>query len=195
MSLVARRPATTLVVLALLATALLAGNRLASEASPAPAAVVPVDQAVGKITITGLPGAITFSTTIRGFSTSGSASGDSGGGGGGGAGVFTPGFPVAGLDTASTSPVLHRAVATGVHLPTVTVVLYRPDSTVRLEQWKYDDVLLSNLQYAQTGPPNRVPRLSLSWKYVKLEYSTYAANGTTLAQKTCWNRTTFTATC
>jgi hypothetical protein len=194
MSLVTRRPAALLVVIALLLTALLAGNRLASEASPAPAPLVPADQAVGKITITGLPGSITFSTTIRGFSTSGSASGDATGGGGG-AGAFTPGFPIASLDTATTAPVLHRAVATGVHLPTVTVVLYRPDSTIRLEQWKYDDVILSNLQYSQSGPPDRVPRLSLGWKYVKLEYSTYAANGTTLAQKTCWNRSTFTAAC
>lgn len=181
-----RRPAVPLALLALIAALLVLTLRPTSDASPATAAV-PSSEIVGRLTIPGLPGvpsSFTWNTTIRSFSVGASNSG----------GGLTTGVPVAGIDSSSYTPMLLRAVATGIHLPTATVVLYYPDTRNRMEQWTFAEVQLTDLKDSQNGPPSRAPRLTLSWTFNRITYATYDMNGSTLRSKYCYDTSTH-ATC
>jgi len=181
MSATLRRPALLVALLSILAVVLWSGVDRSSGA-----ATVPDSQAVGKVTVTGLAGGTTLSTTIRSFAMDGIA--PSGlPGGGGGSGQFKPGAPVIGLDSGDTAPLLLRAIATGSHLPSVTVVLYRPGTQTRLEQWTFTEVVLKELAHRQDGPPSRFPRLSLSWTWNLVTWRTYAPNGTTILASYCYD--------
>lgn len=185
-----RRPQVALILLALLATLAVWGARSTSGASPAATAAVPVSEAVGSVKLSGLPGETTLTTTIRSFSIAGSNSGSLSSGGGTGTGAFTPGIPSVGLDSALLAPQVLRATAFGVHLPSVVVSLYRPDSTVVMERWTFTEVMMKEFRDSQTGPKSRAPRLTLSWTYRKVRYDTMQANGTSVYAGFCYDATT-----
>ena len=177
-----RRPALPILLLALIAALLVLTIRPTSDAAPA-AAAVPSEEIVGRLTIPGLPGVpsnFTWNTTIRSFSTSASNSG----------GGLTTGVPLAGIDSSSYTPMLFRAVATGIHLPSANVVLYYPGTRTRMEQWTFTEVQLKELKDSQNGPPSRTPRLTLSWSFTRITYATYDTNGSTLRSSYCFNTST-----
>ena len=187
-----RRPGPAVVTLLLLAALLVVGGRWSdSRAESAPAAV-PSTQAVGKITLTDVVGTSDVSTTIRSFGWSGQNAGDTASGGGSGSGKLTASDGTVGIDTASTSPLLFNALATGRHLPTVTVVVFAPGTTTRREQWTFTDARVTRLDYARSGSQRAAPRASLAWGYTAVRWSTYAANGTTVLQTHCTNLATST---
>lgn len=183
-----RRAALPVVLLSLLAALLLWSGRLSSEAAPAApaataAATVPPAEIVGRLTIPGLPGVpsnFTWNTTIRSFSVSASNTG----------GGITVGVPVAGIDSSSYTPMLLRAAATGIHLPSANVVLYYPETRTRMEQWTFTEVQLTEVKDSQSGPPSRTPRLTLSWDFTRITYATYDTNGSTLRSTYCYDTST-----
>jgi len=171
-------PLVVVPIVFLLVAVLMAGQR-----GPSNAAAVPAGEAVGKVTFTGLTGGVTLGTTIRSFSYSGST--PSGG-------KYVPGSFQLNLDTGGRTPLLLRAVTTGIHLPTTTVVLYRPGTTTRTEQWTLSDVMVSSHQNSQFGPPSKAPRLVLALTFRKITWATYAADGTTVVESYCWDTVTIT---
>jgi len=192
-----RRAALPLVLLSLVAALLLWSGRLTSEAAPAApaqAAAVPAAQAVGKVTFQ-YESNSSQTLTMRSFAWSGSSTGSSGSGGGSGAGVFTAGNPTVNLDTGSFSPVVAKALSTGQHWPSVTVVLYRPGTTIRFDQWKFMDVQLREVRATQSGPPSQFPREQVTWTWGRVRRDLYAANGTTVLGTYCWNISTLSSTC
>ena len=193
-----RRAALPLVLLSLVAALLLWSGRLTSEAAPAAApaqaAAVPAAQAVGKVTFQ-YGSSSSETLTMRSFAWSGSSTGSSGSGGGSGGGVFTAGNPSVNLDTGSFSPVVAKALSTGQHWPSVTVVLYRPGTTTRFDQWKFIDVQLREVRATQSGPPSQFPREQVTWTWGRVRRDVFAANGTTVLNTYCWTISTNSSTC
>lgn len=189
-----RRPALPIVLLSLLAALLFWSGRLSSEAAPAAApAAVPAAQAVGKVTFQYSSGPQT--ATVRSFAWSGSSTGSTGSGGGTGGGSFTAGNPTVNLDTASISPAILKALSTGAHLPSVTVVLYRPGTTTRFDQWKFLDVQFREVRQTQSGPPSQFPREQVTWTWGRVRRDVYAANGSTILGTYCWTISTLSTAC
>jgi hypothetical protein len=91
------------------------------------------------------------------------------------------------LDTLPNAPLLLRALATGIHLPDIKVVLYRPGTTTRMEQWTFTEAVLTALQNSQVGPPGHAPRIQLGWGFRRIIQTTYAADGTTVASSYCFD--------
>jgi len=182
-----RRAALPFVLLSLVAALLLWSGRLSSDASPArgsaPAAV-PASQAVGRVVFQTTPSA-SRTLTIRSFAWAGVSNGS----------TFTAGNPTINLDASSFSPALTKAVATGIHWPSVTVVLYQPGTTTRFEQWKFYEVVPRELHASQAGPPSRLPREQVTWVWNVVRRDVYAANGSTIAATVCYNRQTLSTTC
>jgi hypothetical protein len=158
----------------LLLVALLAwwATRSDSEAA-SPAASKATSQA-GKIVFDSLPGAVTSTLPLRSFSVGGANTAS--GGGGGGAGRFIADDPAAVIDATDVDPLLLRAVTTGVHLPKVTVSLFRPGTTARQEVWEFADATISALHTAQAGSA-KSPRVSLGLHYARVTVTTYDAQG------------------
>jgi hypothetical protein len=48
-----------------------------------------------------------------------------------------------------------KALSTGQHWQSVTVVLYRPGTTTRFDQWTFLDVQLREVRANQSGPHDR----------------------------------------
>jgi len=191
-----RRVTLPLVLLTLVAALLLWSGRLSSEAAPAAAparASVPAAQAVGKVTFD-YSSTPDQTTTVRSFAWAGSSTASTGSGGGGGGGAFTGGNPTVNLDTGSVSAPLLKSMATGAHLPSVTVVLYRPGTTTRLDQWKFVDVLVREVRQTQSAPA-QTPREQVTWTWGRVRRDVYAANGTSIIGTFCWTISTVSSTC
>ena len=174
MSGILRRPSSAVALLALLT--LLAVGVVAGLKPLSGAAAVPSGESVGKVTLTGLPGSPAVTTTIRSFSMSGTNPTK-----------YAPGVPTVNLDTLPNAPLLLRALATGIHLPDVKVVLYRPGTTTRMEQWTFAEAQLTTLQTIQSGPPGRAPRIQLGWSFRRITQATYATDGTTVSSSYCYD--------
>jgi hypothetical protein len=130
------------------------GSARAGDAAPARAAAVPAAEAVCKVTFQ--YGSNSFETvTMRSFAWSGSSTGSSGSGGGSRGGVFAAGNPTINTDTGAFSPAVLKALYTGQHWQSVTVVLYRPGTTTRFDQWTFLDVQLREVRANQSGPHDR----------------------------------------
>jgi type VI protein secretion system component Hcp len=191
-----RRATLPLVLLSLVAALLLWSGRLSSEAAPAATptrASVPAAQAVGKV-IFDFSSTPDQTTTVRSFAWSGSSTASSGSGGGSSGGGFTGGNPTVNLDTGPASAALLKALSTGAHLPTVTVVLYRPGTTTRLDQWKFLDVLFREVRQTQSSP-GQSPREQVTWTWGRVRRDVYAANGTTIVGTFCWSISTVSSAC
>jgi type VI protein secretion system component Hcp len=189
-----RRATLPIALLSVVAALLLWSGRLSSEAAPAAApAAVPAAQAVGKVTFQYSAGP--DAATIRSFTWSCSSTGSTGSGGGSGSGQFTGANPTINIDTGSISASLAKALSQGAHLPSVTVVLYRPGTTTRLDQWKFIEVQLKEIRAGQSGPPSQFPREQVTWTWNRVRRDVYAANGTTIQGTYCWNTSTLSATC
>jgi type VI protein secretion system component Hcp len=195
-----RRSILPLALLSLVAAAVLLGGRLTSEAAPAAvpaqAAAVPAAEAVGKVTFqfgTGLAGSQLL--TLRSFAWSGSSAGSTGSGGGSTGGAFTGGNPTINIDASSFSPMLLKAMSTGAHWPSVTVVLYRPGTTTPFDQWKFFEVQLREVRATQSGPPSRFPREQVTWTWGRVRRDVFAANGTSVLGTYCWTISTLSSAC
>jgi hypothetical protein len=189
-----RRATLPLVLLSVVAALLLWSGRLSSDATPAAEAAVPAAQAVGKVTFQYGSNSVE-TVTIRSFAWSGSSTGSAGSGGGSGGGVFTGGNPTLNMDTSSFSPAVAKALSTGAHWPSVTVVLYRPGTTTRFDQWKFIEVQLREVRATQSGPPSRFPREQVTWTWGRVRRDVYAANGTSILGTYCWTIATLSSTC
>jgi hypothetical protein len=193
MSAALRRPVLPIVLLSLVAALFLWSDRLSSEAAPAPAAV-PAAQAVGKVTFQNTP-TTSATVTIRSFAWAGSSTASAGSGGGGVGGTFTGSNPTVDIDTLAFSTAMLKALSTGQHWPSVTVVLYRPGTTTRFDQWKFHEVLLREVRATQSGPPSRFPREQVTWTWDHVRRDVYAANGTSIQGTYCWDISTLSSTC
>jgi len=188
-----RRTALPVALLGLLAALLLWNGRLSSEAAPAAPAAVPASQAVGKVTFQFSSGP-NQTTTVRSFAWSGTSTGTAGSGSGSGSGVFSAGNPSVNLDTAAFSPALVKALSVGAHLPSVTVVLYRPGTTTRFDQWKFIEVQMREISQTQ-ATPGRLPREQVTWTWGRVRRDVYAANGTSILGTYCWTIATLSTAC
>lgn len=159
-------PLLLLVLLAVWAT------RSGSEAAPPQVRAGSTSQA-GKISFDSFPGGVTATLPLRSFSVGGSSGATAGGGG---SGKFTADNPTAVLDASAVDPLLLRAVATGIHLSKVSVTLYRPGTTDRLQVWDFADVSVGDLHTTQSGSA-KPPRVSLGLRYARVTLTTYDARG------------------
>jgi type VI protein secretion system component Hcp len=87
----------------------------------------------------------------------------SGGGGGGGAGKATFDPLVVQKDVDADSPALMSAVATGVHVPSVVVRVYKPGTTRTLVTYTLSDAILTGLE--QTG---KTEKLTISYRTIEM---------------------------
>lgn len=110
----------------------------------------------------------------------------SGGGGGGVAGKpdFADFTVVTGLDGASVKLLL--ATASGTHIPTVTIDIYRPGSTAPAMSYLLSDVLVTGVQDGHSGAAGDAALESLSFDYGKIEWTYTAPDGSTV--KGGWDR-------
>lgn len=90
------------------------------------------------------------------------------------------------LDAHAVSPAVLRTVATGVHVPKLTVVLYHAGTTTRFQQWELEDVTFASTSTSKSGNAGDTHE-QLAIRYAKLIESIYASNGTTLQSKFCFN--------
>jgi type VI protein secretion system component Hcp len=150
---------------------------------------IPEGSIVGKVTYTDISGTTDLTTNIRSFAlkTELVTTGPGGGGGGGGAGKATFGLPRVVQDVVSGSPLILSALASGRHLPTVVVTLYRPRSDTRFQQWTFEDALITLDDQSQKGPASASPWETVSWIYQQVTQTTYRSDGTTVSRSICFD--------
>jgi len=147
---------------------------------PEPAdSVIATSQRVGTLRLTGISTSV---LPIRSFALEATAVS---GGGGGGAPTF--GKPVVGIDAAGVSPAILRALATGAHLPKLTVVLYREGTSTRFQEWEFTDTSFTLSRSSTSGPNSAAVRESLSWGYRRVTERVYGADGETVVNEFCFD--------
>lgn len=169
------RRAAVVVPLLLIAVIAWWATRAGSEAAPSaapPAAAKAAKAQAGKVAFDALSDGATTLPLIS-FSAGGTNSVPTGGGA---AGKFVPDEPALVIDAAAVDPLLLRAAATGVHLRSATVTLFRPGTTKRQEVWRFDDVTITAMRTKQSGSA-KPPRVSLGLGYGAVTVTAYSAGG------------------
>ncbi|HWJ67379.1 MAG TPA: type VI secretion system tube protein Hcp [Nocardioides sp.] len=166
---------------ALLAVALAAGWLLrpapaeSSGEQAVAAAAIPTSQRAGTLRLSGISTAV---LPIRSFSITASKASA--------ASKATFGDAKVATSATGVSPAILRAVATGTHLPKVTVVLYHPGTTTRFQQWELADATFSLSSTAKSGNGGETNQ-SLAITYSRFTQRVYAANGTTQVGQVCFD--------
>jgi hypothetical protein len=146
--------------------------------------VVPAGQRVGTLTFSGFS---TQTVHLRSFSFEAKATPCDFGGGGGCAGKATLGRPVVTLDTSATSPQELATLLAGEHMQKLTVVLYKPYTSQRSQEFVFQDALFTLLQTETNGPNSAEPRETLSWDYRRITQRVYNPGTNTVLNETCWD--------
>jgi len=139
------------------------------------ATTAPRPTSIGKLTLATIAGT-TLVTPVLAFSNGGSTPPPATGGGGAGSGKFSASAADLAFATGSQAPLLLRALATGTHLQTATVVLYAAGTTRRAEQWTFSDATVSSLQESD-GAIGKPAKLALALTYGKVTWTTYNSAG------------------
>lgn len=106
-------------------------------------------------------------------------------GGGGTKPVY--GEPEATQVMSELSPFVMRNLIMGRHLVTVTVVLYQPGTVTPEFQWVFSEAILSHAGEVQQGPASASPVETVTWSFRKVAETSFATDGTTVAQTYCWD--------
>lgn len=135
------------------------------------ATTAPRPTSIGKLTIAGT----TVVTPVLAF-TNGGSTPPAATGGGAGSGKFSASPADLAFATGSQAPLLLRALATGTHLQTATVVLYAAGTTRRAEQWTFSDATVSSLQESD-GAIGKPAKVALALNFGKVTWTTYNSAG------------------
>ena len=145
---------------------------------------IPAGSVVGRVTYTDINGSTDLTTTIRTFTVATYLTG-SGGGGGQGKASFTS--PRVVQEVVSGSPWIMTAVASGKHIKTVVVTLYKANSTKRSQRWVFTNAVLTLDDQTQKGPASKTPVETVSWEFDKVEQTTYKSDGVTVSATSCFD--------
>jgi type VI secretion system secreted protein Hcp len=142
-------------------------------ATPQPNSVV-----VGQVTFDGLqggdPAADSFDIVSYSLQETQTAS-SNGGGGGAGKVNFSDFKFVKKVDTAS--PVLLVNTASGKHIPTATVSIYKPGTTTANNVYKFDDVQLTEVKSHDEGAQGNVPLEDVAFTYSRIKQTYTPSSG------------------
>jgi type VI secretion system secreted protein Hcp len=148
---------------------------------------IPAGSVVGRVTYTDINGSTDLTATIRTFTMSASATVSGGGGGGGGTGKATFSTPRVVQEVVSGSPWIMSALASGKHLPTVVVTLYRANSSKRSQTWVYTSAFITLDDQTQKGPATKTPSETVGWSFDSVRQTTYKSDGTTISTTSCFD--------
>jgi type VI protein secretion system component Hcp len=160
---------------AAVAAAVVLGLMLAHPAGSA----IPAGSVVGKITYADISGTTDLTTNIRSFTLTAQVES--------GASRVSFELPKVVHEAISGSPDLLAATSQGRHLPTVSVTLYRPQTTTRFQGWTFTDAIIVLDKQTQNGPSAATPSETVSWSFRKVRQSTYQSDGTTVVKTFCFD--------
>lgn len=183
------RRSLVLLLLPVLALALLVASRSTSTATP-PARTVALADApgAGSLTLAGIqstPASPDTTLSVLAWSWGLSNSGTTHIGGGAGAGKANLQDISMTLPQTNVSPLLVEAISTGEHLTQAKLVVFRPGTTTPAEEYVVSDVLLT--AFSAGGSAGKGPATAnLTVNFARIEYRSFAANGTTVVHETCF---------
>jgi len=91
------------------------------------------------------------------------------------------------LASGPTAPELFQTLVTGKHLQRATLVLFKPNSTKRAQEYVFQDVVLSSWQTSAGVPNNKDPMDSLSLTFRRVNHRVYNPGTDTVLGQTCWD--------
>jgi len=145
--------------------------------------VVPTMQRIGTLTFSEIS---TSTVPLRSFSFEVTAA-VAPLGTGGGAGKAELGQPVVTLDTSTLSPAELATIVTGIHLPSLTVALYRPNSTAKFQEFVFEEDTFTQLKTETSGPNSAEPRETLGWTFAKVTERIYNTSTGAVVSETCYD--------
>jgi hypothetical protein len=148
------------------------------------ASVVPAGQRIGTLTFSDIS---TAAVPLRSFSFEAKATPCDFSGGGGCASRAEFGNPVVTLDTSALSPAELATLASGQHLPKLTVELYRPLTTTKVQDFIFENATFTQLKTSTTGPATAWPGETLGWAYTRVTTHVYDTATGAVVSETCWD--------
>jgi hypothetical protein len=184
-SVVNRGPARAAVVVALvIALAAITWLVRPQEAESVGPAAVPNSERVGTLTFSGFS---TETVDVRSFAFGAQATPCDPQGTGGCAGRPNLSEPQVTLDSGPTSPDQLATLVAGEHMQRLTVVLYKPFTTKRSQEYVFDDTSFTQLSTTAGAPNTDEPLESLGWSFRKVTHRVYTPGTNTVLSETCWD--------
>ena len=180
-----RSTSTRIVTVGLAAAA--GGLAVALVTADPAGSTIPVEARIGTITYNNVSGSTDVTKQLRSFTWYVENTPTTGTGGGGGDGKALFSLPQVVEEVGSTSPLLLRAAALGVHLPTVVIVLNQPSSTKPAQRLTFSEATVASVRVSQKGPSSAVPSETVTVGYNKVNQEILATDGTTIVRTFCFD--------